>query len=157
MRLCLTLCDTMDCSMPSSFVLHYPRVCSNSCLLSWWCCLTISSSATPSPPALSLSQHQGLFQWVSSSHQVAKVLKLQLQYQPFQCIFKIDFLLEWLVCSPCSPKDSRVFSRTTVRRHQFFKVRQSLIKCIVCYCCILWIWWWNQVSLNNMKHVRSVA
>ena len=38
----------------------------------------------PSPPAFNLSQHQGLFQWVSSSHQVAKVLELQLQHQSFQ-------------------------------------------------------------------------
>ena len=42
----------------------------------------------PSPPALNLSQHQGLFQWVSSSHQVAKALELQLQHQSFQWIFK---------------------------------------------------------------------
>ena len=47
-----------------------PGVYSNSCPLSRWCHPTISSSANPSPPALNLSQHQGLFQWVSSSHQV---------------------------------------------------------------------------------------
>ena len=46
----------------------------------------------PSPPAFNLSQHQGLFQWVGSSHQVAKVLELQLQHQSFQWIFRIDFL-----------------------------------------------------------------
>ena len=46
----------------------------------------------PSPPAFNLSQHQGLFQWVSSSHQVAKVLGLQLQHQSFQWIFRVDFL-----------------------------------------------------------------
>ena len=46
----------------------------------------------PSPLALSLSKHQGLFQWVSSSHQVAKLLELQLQHQSFQRIFKTDFL-----------------------------------------------------------------
>ena len=45
-----------------------------------------------SPPALSLCQHQGLFQWVDSSHQVTKVLELQLQRQSFQWIFRIDFL-----------------------------------------------------------------
>ena len=45
-----------------------------------------------SPSAFSLSQHQGLFQWVSSSHQVAKALELQLQHQFFQWIFKVDFL-----------------------------------------------------------------
>ena len=46
----------------------------------------------PSPPAFSLSQHQGLFQWTGSWHQLAKVLGLQLQHQSFQWIFRIDFL-----------------------------------------------------------------
>ena len=46
----------------------------------------------PSPPPLNLSQHQGLFQWVTSSHQVAKVLKLQLQHQSVQWIFRTDCL-----------------------------------------------------------------
>ena len=46
----------------------------------------------PSLPALNLSQHQGLFQWVSSSHQVAKGLELQLQHQIFQWMFRVDFL-----------------------------------------------------------------
>ena len=61
----------------------------------------------PSPPAFYLSLHQGLFQWVGSSHQVAKLLELQLQHQSFQWIFRVDFLWDWLVCSPCSPKDSQ--------------------------------------------------
>ena len=46
----------------------------------------------PSPPAFNVSQHQSLFQWVSSSHQVAKVLEFQLQHQSFQRIFRTDFL-----------------------------------------------------------------
>ena len=51
---------------------------------------------SPSPPAFNLSQDQGLFQWVSSSHQIAKVLELQLQHQSFQWIFRIDFLwIDW--------------------------------------------------------------
>ena len=48
--------------------------------------------SSPSPPAFYLSQHQALFKWVSSSHQVAKVLELQLQPQSFQWIFRTDFL-----------------------------------------------------------------
>ena len=63
---------------------------SNSCPLSQWCHPTISSSIVPSPPALNLSQHQGLFQWVGSLHQEAKVL--ELQHQSFQWIFRVDFL-----------------------------------------------------------------
>ena len=68
-----------------------PWVCSNSCPLSW-CHPTVSSSVNPSLPAFNLAQHQGLFQWVSSLYQVAKVLELQLQHQSFQWIFRIDFL-----------------------------------------------------------------
>ena len=64
----------------------------NSCPLSRRCHPAISSSVAPSPPALNLSQHQGLFQRVDSSHQVAKVLELQLQHQSFQWIFRVDFL-----------------------------------------------------------------
>ena len=69
-----------------------PRICSNSCSLTWGCYLIITSSAAPSPPALNLSHHQGLFQWVSCSHQVARVLELQLWHQSFRWRFGIDFL-----------------------------------------------------------------
>ena len=55
-----------------------PGTCSNLCSSSWWCHPTLTSSVPPSPPAFNLSQHQSLFQWVSSSHQVAKVLELLL-------------------------------------------------------------------------------
>ena len=48
--------------------------------------------SSPSPPALNLSQHQGLFQWVRSSHQVAQVLEIQPQHQSFEWIFRVDFL-----------------------------------------------------------------
>ena len=66
--------------------------------------------SSPSPPAFSLSQHQGLFQWFSSLHQVVKVL--ELQHQSFQWIFRTDFLYNWLVWSPCSPRDSQESSPT---------------------------------------------
>ena len=70
-----------------------PGAYSNSCPLSRWCHPTISSSVIlPSPPAFNLSQHQGLFQWVISSNQVAKVLEFQLQQQSIQWIFRTDFL-----------------------------------------------------------------
>ena len=60
-----------------------PGVCLNSCPLSQWCHPTISSSVIPLPSCLQSFQHQGLFQWFSSSHQVTKVLELQLQHQSF--------------------------------------------------------------------------
>ena len=50
-----------------------PRVYPNPCPVSQWCHPAILSSVSPSPPALNLSQHQGLFKWVSSPHQVAKI------------------------------------------------------------------------------------
>ena len=62
---------------------------------------------SPSPPAFNLSQHQGLFHWLISSNQVAKVLEFQLQHQSFQWIFRIDFLWDWLVWSPSCPRDSQ--------------------------------------------------
>ena len=63
--------------------------------------------SSPSPPAFNLSQYQGLFHWVSSLHQMAKVLELQLQHQSSQWIFRSDFLWDWLVGCPCSPRDSQ--------------------------------------------------
>ena len=69
-----------------------PGVYLNSCPLSRWCHPTISSS-----PAFNLSQHQGLFKWVSSWHQVAKVLEFQLQHQSFQRTLRtIFFRMDWL-------------------------------------------------------------
>ena len=73
-----------------------PRVCSNSHPLSWWCNLTIASSATPFSFCLQSFPASGSFQWVSSLHLVAKVLEFQLQHQSFQWIFRVDFLwLDW--------------------------------------------------------------
>ena len=61
-----------------------PRAYSNSCPLSRWCHPTVSSSVVPLSPTFNLSKHQGLFKWISSLHQVAKVLEFQLQHQSFQ-------------------------------------------------------------------------
>ena len=58
-------------------------------------------------PAVNVSQHQGLFQWVSSLHQMAKILEFQLQHQSSRWIFRTDFLQDGLVASPCSQKDSQ--------------------------------------------------
>ena len=74
-------------------------------------------------PALNLSQHQGLFKRVRSSHQVAKVLEFQLQHQSFQWIFRTDFLQDGLVGSPCSPRDSQESSPTP----QFKSIKSSVL------------------------------
>ena len=68
--------------------------------------------SSPSPPAFNLSQHQGHFQWVSSSHKVTKVLEFQLQHQSFQWTPRTDFLSAGLVGSPCSPRDCQESSST---------------------------------------------
>ena len=111
-----TLCNPMDCSTPGFPVLHYLLECARSHVHCIRDAIQTSHPLWPlSPPALNLSQHQGLFQWVSSSHQVAKVLELQFQHQSFQWIFRVDFR-----------GLSRVFSSTTVWKHQFFSVQPSL-------------------------------
>ena len=104
--LCLTLCDPMNCSTPGFPVLHCLREFAQTHVQ--WVSDAIQSlhPLSPSSPlALNLSQHQGLFQWAGSSHQVAR-LELQLQHQSFQWIFRVDFLLDWLVWS-CCPRDSQ--------------------------------------------------
>jgi len=105
-QLCLTLCDPVDCSMPgfpmSSLSLG---VCSDSYPLRWWCHPTISSSVATFSSCLQSSQHQGHLQFVDSLHQLAKAL--ELQHQSFQWIFSIGFLSDWLVWSPCCPRDSQ--------------------------------------------------
>ena len=78
-QLCLTLCMPMDCSMPGFPVDH--QLPEFTQIHVHWGSEAIQPShplSFPSSPAFNLSQHQGLFQWVSSSHQVAKVLELQL-------------------------------------------------------------------------------
>ena len=88
---CPTLRDPMDCSIPGFPVLHYlPESAQTH---EHWVNDIIQPShplLLPSPSALNPSQHQGLFQWVGSSHQVAKVF--EFQHQSFQWIFKVDFL-----------------------------------------------------------------
>ena len=84
-----------------------PGVPSNPCPLSWWWHPAISSAVVPFSSCPQSSQHQGLFKWVSSSHQVAKVLEFQLQHKSFQWTPRTDLLQNGLVGSPCSPRDSQ--------------------------------------------------
>ena len=77
---------------------------------------------SPSSPSFNHFQHQGLSQWVSSSHQVAKVLKFQLQHQSFQRIFRTDFLQDRVIGSPCCSMDSQESSPTPL-----FKSINSLV------------------------------
>ena len=81
---CLTLWDSMNHSTPGLPVHHQLPESSQTHVRRVGDAIQPSHPlSSPSPPALSLSQNQGIFKWVSSSHQVAKVLELQLQHQSF--------------------------------------------------------------------------
>ena len=107
-KLCPTLCNTINYSKPGFPVLQYLLEFAETHVN------CVGDAIQPSHPllsssssALNLTQHQGLSQWISSSHQVAKISELQLQHQTFQWIFRVDFLWYWLILSPCSPRDSQ--------------------------------------------------
>ena len=95
-QLCPTLCDPMDCST-SGFPVNQLLELAQTHVHQVGDAIQPSQPLLPpSPPAFNLSQHQGLFQRVSSLHQVAKVLELQLQHQSFQWIFGTDsFRIYW--------------------------------------------------------------
>ena len=121
-KLCMTLCDPMDRSTPGFPVLHHllEFVQTDVC---WVDAIQPSHSLlSPSPPAFNLSQHPGLFQWVGSSHQVVKLLELQLLLNiqgwfPLGLTGFISLLFKGL---------SRVFFNTTIWKHQFFGAQPSL-------------------------------
>ena len=80
---CLTLCYPMDWSMPGFPVHHQLLELAQTHVHKVGDAIQPSLPlSSPSPPAFNLSQHQGTFQWISSSHQVVKVLEFQLQHQP---------------------------------------------------------------------------
>ena len=106
-------CNPMDCSTPG-FSLQDQHPGPAQTHVHWRSDVihpyhTLSSLSLPK---FNLSWHQGLFQRVSFLHQVAKVLELQLQHQSFQSIFRIDFTSDWLVWSPCKPRNSQESSPT---------------------------------------------
>ena len=90
---CPTLWDPMDCSTPGLPVHHQLPESTQTHV--HWVGDTIQPShplSCPSPPAFNLSQHQGLFKWVSPSHQVAKALEFQLQHESFPWTPRTDLL-----------------------------------------------------------------
>ena len=107
--------DRPSCPSPT------PRVHSNSCPLSWWCHPTILSSVIPFSSCLQSSQHQGLFKWKGGIRwpsigvsALASVLPMNIQE---------SFLLGWTSWMSLQSKGlSRVFSNSTVQKHQFFRV-----------------------------------
>ena len=121
---CPTLCDPMNRSMPGLPVHHQlPEFTQTHVHLVGDAIQPSHLLLSPSPPALNLSQHQGLFRWVSCLHQLAKVLEFQLQHQSFQWTPRTDLLLDVLVASPCRPRDSQESSPTP----QFKSINSSAL------------------------------
>ena len=107
----------MDCSTPGLPV-HHQLLEFTQTHIHW-----VGDAIQPSHPlfspsllAFNPSQHQGLFQWVNSSHQMANVFELQLQHQSFQWLFGVDFLQDWLVWSLCTKTDFQESSPAQFKR-----------------------------------------
>ena len=121
---CPTLCDPMDWSMPGFPVYHQPWELIQTHVHQVGHAIQPYHPLSSSFPTFNLSQHQGLFKWVSSLDQVAKVLEFQLQHQSFLWIFRTDLLQDVLVGSPCSPRDSQESSPTP----QFKSINSSALR-----------------------------
>ena len=101
---CPTLCDPMECSMPGLPVHHQlPEFTQTHVHRVSDAIQPSHPLSSPSSPAFNLFQHQGLFQWISSFHQVARVLKFQLQHQSFQWTFRTDQLYVYIYPLPPRP------------------------------------------------------
>ena len=124
---CPTLCDPMDRSTPGLPVYHQLPEFTQTHV--HWVGDAIQPShplSSPSPPAFSLSQHQDLFKWVSSSHQMAKVLRVSVSASVFPMNIQDWFPLGrtgWI--SSQSKRLARVFSKTVVQKCQFFGAQLS--------------------------------
>ena len=121
---CLTLCEPMNRSTPGLPVHHHlPEFTQTHVHRVGDAIQPSHPLSSPSPPAPNPSQHQSLFQWVSYSHEVAKVLEFQLQHHSFQRNPRVDLLQNGLVRSPCSPRDSQESSPTP----QFKSINSSAL------------------------------
>ena len=121
---CLTLCDPMNRGTPGLPVHHQLLEFTQTHIHQVSDAIRPSHPlSSPSPPASNPSQNQGLFQWVNSSHDMAKVLEFQLQHQSFQRTPRADLLQNGLAGSPCSPRDSQESSPTP----QFKSINSSAL------------------------------
>ena len=124
---CLILCDPMDCSTPGFPVHHQPPDLAQTHVHRVSDAIQPSHPLSfPSPPAINLSQHQVLLQWISSSDQVVKIWSFSFSISPSNeysgmISFRMNFCNFLQFKGP-----SRVFSSTTVQKHQFFSAQLSL-------------------------------
>ena len=125
---CPTLCNPMNHSMPGLPVHHQLLEFTQTHVHRAGDAIQPSHPLlSPSPPAPNPSQHQSLFQSVSSSHEVPKVLEFQLQLHSFQRTPRTDLLQNGLVRSPCSPRDSQESSLTP----QFNSINSSTLRFLI--------------------------
>ena len=122
---CLMFCNSMECSMPGFSVHHQLLELAQTHVHRVGDAIQpFHPQSSPYPPAFNLSQQQGLFKWLRSLHQVAKVLEFQLSISPSnEYSGLISFRTDWI--SLQSKGLSRVFSNTTVQTHQFFSTQPS--------------------------------
>jgi len=121
---CPTLCVPINCSTPGLPVHHQLLEFTQTHVHRVSDAIQPSHPlSSPTPSAPNPSQHQGLFQWVNSSHEVAKVLEFQLQHHSFQRNPRADLPQNGLVGSPCSPRDSQKSSPTP----QFKSINSSAL------------------------------
>ena len=161
-------CSTarLPCPSPS------PGACSNSYPLSRWCRPATSSSVSPSPPAPNLSQHQGLFQWAGSLHQVAKVLELSFSISPSNEYWGlISFMIDWcdrlviqgdqslsLSCTPSlNHKRSYMFLSTVLKSHlSLFHKVILMISSIILLWSALKYFFWGEVNKTDSELVENL-
>ena len=114
---CPTLCDPMNHSTPGLPIHHHlPEFTQIHVHQVSEAIQPSHPLSSPSPPAPNPSQHQSLFQWVNSSHEVVKVLQFQLHHHSLQRTPRTDLLQKTVWISLQSKGLSRVFSNTTVRK-----------------------------------------
>ena len=143
----------MDCSTPGFPVHHQlPKFTQTHVNLVSDAIQPSHSLSSPFPPDFNLCQYQGLFKWVSSLHQVAKVLEFQLQHQSFQWIFRTDFLQDWLVGSSCSPRDSQESSPTP----QFKSINSSALSFLHSPTLTSVCDYWKTIALTRRTFVGKV-
>ena len=148
---CTTPCDPMDCSMPSFPVLHHLLELTQT-HVHW-----VGDAIQPSHPVVPFSSFlqsfpvSGLFQWISSLHQVAKVSEPQLWHQSFEWIFRVDFLQDWLVWSPCSPRDSQESSPAP----QFKSINSLVVRLLHSPTLTSIQDYWNNHSLTRQNFVSK--
>ena len=122
-QLSLTVCDPMDTSIPG-FPVYYQLLVFTPTDVHWVRDAIQPSHplSSPSAPSFNLSQHQGVFKWVISSHQVAEIgVAASASVLPIN-------IQDWfpLIWTGCCLRDAWVFSNTTVQKHQFFSTQFSL-------------------------------